>query len=138
MEKKWTRLILTWVALVLVIASCGTPTPFPTPLPDLFFPVGTFKNEDGWTMQFGERYSYAAKFSAVGGDVRQLAAEGHFNPTADGKVYFVNTLDPCSGIRGYYLWFFDGTKLTFKYVEDDCSDRKEVLMSNLGEWFKQP
>ncbi len=135
----WKRAVLIAAGLSLLLSGCGgTPTPFPTPIPGLFFPIGTFTNANGWTLQFGERYSYDAVISLFGGDRREVKADGHLTPTADGKVVFVNTLDPCSGIHGTYNWFFDGEKLFFKYIEDNCSDRRAVLTSNLGEWIRKP
>lgn len=60
---------------------------------------------------------------------------GRYVVTGD-TIVFTEDFGGCIGTPGTYTWSFDGSKITFKLVKDDCPRRVSDWTS--GAWIKQP
>jgi len=150
---------LAWItlALVLMVVGCGpsatqspptlAPTPVPptqipepTPVPPtqtpaptatteaLPFPVdGTF-TKVGYTWEFKSDGTYRSTS-------KYTDADGVYTVTGD-QITVQDDYVPCKDMVGTYTWVYDGEALTFRVVDDDCTDRRNVV--GRGHWSKKP
>ena len=150
---------LAWIALaiVLMVVGCGTsatqspPTPAPTPVPPtqipeptpvpptqtpaptvtteaLPFPVdGTF-TKVGYTMEYKVDGTYHTTS-------KYIDADGVYTVSGD-QITIQDDYTPCKDVVGTYTWAHDGEALTFTVIDDECTDRRNVV--GRGQWLKKP
>jgi hypothetical protein len=89
------------------------------------FPIGIFV-KGNWAWEFKADGSYVSQ--------SENAKESGVY-TATGNQIVVKG-DYCGDVKGTYTWGYDGTALSFKTIDDKCSDRLGVV--NDGQWLKKP
>jgi hypothetical protein len=118
MKEKGAKLVMIALAIILVVVGCS---------PKETFPIGIFTNGD-WELEFKTDGSCISKFLGA-------VAETATCTVTDDQIVFKG--DFCGEDKlGEYTWTFDDNILSFKAIDDKCSDRLGVLKDS--QWLKKP
>jgi hypothetical protein len=106
-----------------------TETPAPTATAEaLPFPVDGIFAKVGYTWEFKADSTYHTTSKYANSD-------GVYTLTGD-QIAIQEDYVPCKDIVGTYTWTYDGEALTFTVVDDECTDRRNVV--GRGHWSKKP
>ena len=135
MKKKFLLIALAGL-LIAMVACAGPLTPTPalqevTASPSLepdgenLFPTGLFTSGE-WTWEFKADGTFFNS-GPLGSETGTWRTDGE-------KVIII--CQCCGDVEGAYTWALVEETLSFQLVEDDCSNRSDVV--NGSEWIRQP
>jgi hypothetical protein len=92
------------------------------------FPVdGTF-TKVGYTIEYKADGTYHTTS-------KYIDADGVYTVSGD-QITIQDDYTPCKDVVGNYTWAYDGEALTFTVIDDECTDRRNVV--GRGQWLKKP
>jgi hypothetical protein len=124
MKSSWIKPCCLALAILSVGVGCSSRTDPPAPSSQSF-PTGKFTNQD-WSLDFKGDGTYIAS-GPPGSET------GTYTVSANQVVI---TCQCCGDVAGTYTWNYAGGTLSFKAIDDNCSNRLAVV--GAGLWLQTP